>query len=220
MDLTSLMKGQLNDQLISQLSQQLGGVDKKQTATATASILTTLMGAMAKNARSPEGASALNHALEQDHDGGILDNLTSVLTGKAEMVNPRSVNGSGILKHVLGERQSGAVDMISRMSGLDQGKTGSLMTMLAPMVMGMLGKAKQEQNLDAGGVAGMLDGFLNNTRQQKGSMGMITGFLDADGDGSIIDDLAAKFLDKNGDGSIMDDLAGKFLGGLFGRKRK
>ncbi len=218
MDLGNLLQGHLSDDLIGQLSQQLGGADKRQTATATASILTTLMGAMAKNAQTPEGANALDHALQQDHDGGILDNLMGALTGQRQ-VNPRTVNGDGILKHVLGSRQNGAIDMISRVSGLDQSKTGSLMTMLAPMVMGMLGKAKQQQGLDAGGLSSLLNGFLNNHRNQGGAAGMITGFLDADGDGSFIDDLAAKFLDKDGDGSIMDDLAGKFMGGLFGRMK-
>lgn len=204
MDLMDLMQSQLSEGLIDQLSGQLGGASKEQTATAATSILSTLMGAMAKNASTPEGAAALNNALERDHDGSILDDVMGMVTGQGGSGNDRMLNGSGILNHVLGNRQSGAIDVISKMSGLDKGNTGNLMTMLAPVVMGMLGKAKQTNGLDAGGIASMLNGF---TQKQGGSpaMSVITSFLDADGDGSIVDDVAAK--------------VGKgLLGRLFGRK--
>lgn len=205
MDLTSLIQSQVSEGLIDQLSNQLGGVDRQQTSAATTGILTTLLGAMARNASTPDGASALNKALEKDHDGSILEDVMGMVTGQKSPSNERAVNGSGILNHVLGNRQGTAVDMISKMSGLDSSKTGSLMTMLAPMVMGMLGKAKREQNLDQGGISDLLTGFTKQEQDRNPAMSLITGFLDADGDGSIIDDVAG--------------MLGKgLLGGLFKRK--
>lgn len=205
MDLTSLIQSQLSEGLIDQLSNQLGGVDKEKTTAATSSILTTLLGAMARNASTPDGATALNNALENDHDGSILDDVMGMVTGQRSIDNERAVNGSGILNHVLGNRQGGAIDMISKMSGLDASKTGSLMTTLAPIVMGMLGKAKREQGLDQGGLTDLLTGFTKKEQGSNPAMSLITGFLDADGDGSIIDDVAG--------------MLGKgLLGGLFKRK--
>lgn len=205
MDLTSLIQSQLSEGLIDQLSNQLGGVDKEKTTAATSSILTTLLGAMARNASTPDGAAALNNALENDHDGSILDDVMGMVTGQRSIDNERAVNGSGILNHVLGNRQGGAIDMISKMSGLDASKTGSLMTTLAPIVMGMLGKAKREQGLDQGGLTDLLTGFTKKEQGNNPAMSLITGFLDADGDGSIIDDVAG--------------MLGKgLLGGLFKRK--
>lgn len=193
-NLMELLQSQLTDDVIGQLSQQLGGVDNAQTKAATSGILTTLMGALAKNASSIEGATNLNNALEQDHDGSILDDLMGAIQGKPEVVqrNPRALNGTGILKHILGERQSGAVDMISKMSGLDQSKTGSLMGMLAPLVLGTLGKQKKKNGLDLAGIIAMLSGSMAQTKVQNNDnplMGMIGKFLDADGDGSIMDDI-------------------------------
>ena len=199
--LTNILQGQLSDQMIGQLSQQLGGVDKEKTATAASGIVTTLMGALARNASDPEGAQSLNQALEQDHDGSILDDVVGMVTGSTQPQNSRMVNGGGILKHVLGSKQSGAVDMISKMSGLDQNKTGSLMSMLAPLVMGALGKTKKEQGLDIGGLTQILTGAVS---QQKGDNPTM--------------DLALRFLDSDGDGSVMDDVANigmKMLGGFF-----
>ncbi len=199
--LTNILQGQLSDQMIGQLSQQLGGVDKEKTATAASGIVTTLMGALARNASDPKGAQSLDQALEQDHDGSILDDVVGMVTGSTQPQNSRMVNGAGILKHVLGGKQSGAVDMISKMSGLDQNKTGSLMSMLAPLVMGALGKTKKEQGLDIGGLTQILTGAVS---QQKGDNPTM--------------DLALRFLDSDGDGSIMDDVANigmKMLGGFF-----
>jgi len=199
--LTNILQGQLSNQMIGQLSQQLGGVDKDQTATAASGIVTTLMGALARNASTPEGAQSLNQALEQDHDGSILDDVVGMVTGSTQPQNSRMVNGAGILKHVLGGKQSGAVDMISKMSGLDQNKTGSLMSMLAPLVMGALGKTKREQGLDTGGLAEILSGAVSQQKGDNPTMDLALRFLDSDGDGSVIDDVA--------------NIGMKMLGGFF-----
>ena len=41
--------------------------------------------------------------------------------------------------------------------GLDAAKSGQLLSMLAPILMGALGQAKRTNGLDAGGLASMLD---------------------------------------------------------------
>ena len=203
-DLMDLLKSQLTDSVVDQLSQQLGGVDKQQTATAASSIMSTIMAGLAKNASSKDGAASLANALEKDHDGGILDNFTDILGGRAVPTNSRAMNGSGILKHVLGEKQSGAIEMISKMSGLGGDKTGSLMSMIAPMVLGTLGKAKKQQNMGIDDLAGFLNGSVQKQKQQAPEMGII-----------------GKLLDQDGDGSFMDDVAGmgmKVLGNLFKKR--
>ena len=200
-----LLQGQLSEGMLDQLSQQIGGADKQQTAAAASGIISTLMGGLAKNASTDEGANALNNALERDHDGSIMDDIMGMLSGNSQPQNQKMLNGAGIIKHVLGNKTNGAIDMISKMSGLNSNSTGSLMSLLAPVVMGTLGKAKKEQGLDVTGIASLLSGTVSNQKnQQNPTMGLVTSFLDQDGDGSIIDDVAG--------------IGMKFLGGLFGRK--
>lgn len=192
-NLMDLLQGQLSEGLIDQLSQQLGGADKQKTEVAAQSAISTLMAALNKNAQSPDGASSLASALERDHDGGILDNLGALLGQAAapqEPSMPAALNGAGILKHVLGGKQSNAIDMIAKMSGLGGSQTGNLMTMLAPMVMGMLGRQKKQQGLDAGGIAQFLMKSVGSASAKQQEMGLIGKFLDQDGDGSVMDDLA------------------------------
>ena len=205
-NLLDLLQGQLSDNLVGQLSNQLGGADRQQTATAAQGVMSTLVSALAKNAMDPQKAPGLANALDTDHDGGILENLSGLLGGNVPPQQARAANGAGIIKHLLGPQQSGAVDMISKMSGLDSGKTGNLMTMLAPVVMGMLGQQKKQQGLDIGGIAGLLSNTVNTQRTS----------------GNPLMDMATRFLDKDGDGSALDDVAGMvgkgLLGKLFGGK--
>lgn len=190
-NLLEMLQGQLSEGMIDQLSQQLGGASKEQTATAASGVMSTLVSALAKNASSEQGANALAGALDNDHDGSILNDVMGLLGGGASQTQSRATNGAGILKHILGEKQGGAVSMISKMSGLDSGNTGNLMTMLAPMVMGMLGQQKKQQGLDVGGIASLLTGTVTQQKQNDNPlMNMATQFLDQDGDGSIVDDVA------------------------------
>ena len=205
-NLTDLLQGQLSDDMIDQLSKQLGGVNREQTALAANGVLSTLVNQIARNASTPEGASSLANALDRDHDGSVLDDLMGMIGGGAtRQEQPKALNGEGIINHVLGNRQGNVIDMISKMSGLDKGNTGNLMTMLAPVVMGMLGKQKRQQGLDTGGLTSLLTGELQQHRQSKNpAMNMITQFLDKDGDGDITNEVASMGM--------------KFLGNLFKRK--
>lgn len=198
MDLIDLLQSQLSGNVLDQLSNQIGG-QKEETEVATSGIISMLTAALAKNAASPDGASALANALDTDHDGSILDNIGDLLGGN--MNNNRAANGAGILKHVLGGNQGNAIDAISKMSGLSGDKTGNLMTMLAPIVLGMLGKQKRQNNMDQSGLSDMLSRSVKSATNQRQEMGLL-----------------GKLLDRDGDGSVMDDIAGmgmKTLGNLF-----
>lgn len=202
-DLMDLLKGQFSEQMLDQLTQQIGGENREQTAAAATGILSTLMGGLAKNASTTEGATALSNALDRDHDGSVLDDVMGMLSGNVQTQTEKTMNGNGIIKHILGPKQGGAIDMISKMSGLDNGKTGNLMMTLAPLLMGALGKTKKQQGLDVAGLASLLSGTVTRERNRNPTMGLVTQFLDSDGDGSIVDDVAS--------------IGMKLLGGFFKR---
>lgn len=197
-----LLQGQLSDGLLDQLGNSIGA-DRNQTKAATDSILSTILSGLAKNASSNDGAGALANALDRDHDGSILDDVMGYIGGAKQPQNTKMMNGAGILKHILGGKQNGAIDMVSKISGLEGNKAGNLMTMLAPMILGALGKQKRQANLDQGGLADFLQSSVKSATNQRQEMGIIGKFLDQDGDGSIMDDLAGmgmkafgKFLKK------------------------
>ena len=203
MDLMQLVQSQLSEGLIDQLSNQIGGAPRQQTEVATNGIVSALVNAMAKQAQQG-GAQNITNALQRDHDGSLFENIGGFLQGNIQPEQRRAANGMGILNHLLGNKQGGMANMISKMSGLDQNSAGSLMTMLAPIVMGALGKQRRQNNLDANGIMDLLQNNAQQQRQQataNPAMGLISQFLDQDGDGDIKDDLAGMGM--------------KFLGNMF-----
>ncbi len=185
-----LLQQQLGGSNLQQLGRSIGA-DEKTTGAAVGAALPLLMGALSRNASKPEGAQALSAALNKDHDGSILDNLSGFL-GQSDQ-GP----GAGILKHVLGGQQSRVESSLSKATGMGGDSAGKLLQALAPMVMGALGRQQREQGFDAN----MLAGFLGEQRQQiekqSPQMSMLTGFLDQDGDGDLdLSDVAKGFMGK------------------------
>ena len=106
-------------------------------------------------------------------------------------------DGAGILKHILGSKQEGVEQVLSQKSGIDASAVGSILKVAAPILMGILGKQKKEQNLSSSNdLSGLLGGLLegNSDSNDQSFLGKI---LDADGDESIIDDVAGMILGGN-----------------------
>ncbi|MFW6040185.1 MAG: DUF937 domain-containing protein [Gemmatimonadota bacterium] len=67
-----------------------------QTERGVAAAIPVLLGGLARNANaSPDGAESLNHALERDHDGSVLDNLGDLLGAAESAFGAGDSGGSG-----------------------------------------------------------------------------------------------------------------------------
>ncbi|WP_340198705.1 DUF937 domain-containing protein [Ascidiimonas sp. W6] len=207
--LLDLLNSDMGKQIINGVSNQTGAPENK-TADVLSMALPLLMGAMKKNVQSPEGASGLLSALSSKHDGGILDNLGGLFNGGVD----ESVmqDGSGILSHLLGDKQSNVENTLSAKSGLDAGSISQILKVAAPIIMGFMGKQQRQSNVnDSSGLNTLLGSMLGGQPQQNQSL--ITSLLDADGDGSILDDVAGMVLGSNKKKGGL----GGMLGGLFGK---
>lgn len=201
-----ILQGQLSDEVLGHLSDQIGA-DKQQTATAANGIFATLLGGLANNASSEGGLSALGSALDRDHDGSILDDVMGMVGGMMQGNGgnaDNALNGSGILGHILGDRQEVAAQQVSQSSGLDMSQVMKLMPILAPIVMGVLGRAKNQGGLDLGNLAGVLMGSAQNA--QAGGFGDLIGNVL----GGVLGGGQAQ---PSGGGGLL----GNILGGIFGK---
>jgi hypothetical protein len=182
MSMLDMLQQRLGGNAVNQISQQLG-TDPATTQSAIAAALPMLVGALARNAQDPGKAGALANALGR-HDGSVLDDVAGYL-GRGD-----TSDGAGILGHVLGARKETVQTGLGQAAGIDPSKAGLLLSMLAPLVMGALGKAQREKGLDTGGLAGMLGGEQQRAADAApGVMGMLSSFLDRDHDGSVMDDI-------------------------------
>ncbi len=206
-----LLGSDLGKTIISGVAGQTGQ-DTNKTSGLLTMALPVLMQAMKQNASTPKGAEGLLSALNNKHDGSILDNLGGLFKGGVD--NNVMQDGEKILGHVLGGRQQNVQNALSQKSGIDAGSVANILKVAAPILMGVLGKQSRQTKVSSpDGIGGLLGGMLKgNSPQQEQSF--LESILDADGDGSIIDDVAGMVLG----GSKKKSGLGGLLGGLFGKK--
>ena len=155
MNLQGLLSEAMSSLTIGQISQDLGA-DENTTAKAVRVALPILIGAMAENCATPDGASSLVGALDRDHNGSLLDDIGGFLS------DFNSSDGLGILGHIFGQRLGIVQHGISQASRLDARRAEQLLATLAPLVMGAVGRVYRQDGLDANSLAG----YLNRTSQQ------------------------------------------------------
>ena len=193
MNLEALL-GLLQGQDLGQLAEQVGG-NEGQVKNGVMAALPAMLTALSKNTGTEKGAQELNNVLEKKHDGSILDNLSGYLS------NPDLKDGAGILNHLFGNQTSNVANAVSQSSGLDTNGSMKMLQMLAPILMGMLGQQKKQNNLDAKGLGNLTSMLASNFGSEAGASGIM--------------EAVTNLLDANKDGNVMDDIMG-MVGKLFG----
>ncbi|WP_299228038.1 DUF937 domain-containing protein [uncultured Psychroserpens sp.] len=206
-----LLNSDLGKTIISGVSGQTNQPQNK-TQDVLTMALPVLMAAMKRNAATPQGAEGLMGALNNKHDGSILDNLGGLFSGGVD--DNVMTDGSKILGHVLGNKQQRVEQTLGAKAGMDANSVAQILKVAAPILMGVLGKQTRQNNVNnPSGLEGLLGGLLGGNSQPQ-EQSFLESILDADGDGSVIDDVAGMVLGGNKKKSGL----GGLLGGLFGGK--
>lgn len=167
-----------------ELSQQLGTEEGK-TKSALEVAIPLLIGALGKNAEESEGAEKLDSALRRDHSGAMLEDVKGYVRKGGDRQE-----GEAILKHVLGSKKGKAEKGIAQTTGMEESQAGALLEILAPIVLGALGKEQQDKGLDAGSLSGVLQKERQQTNDSQSPIAaLITDIIDSNDDGNILDDI-------------------------------
>lgn len=175
-NLLDMLKDQIGDAVISKAGSFLGA-DNSGVKSAMGAALPSILGSMIASGSTTQGSKGLIDMITKGgHDGSVFDNLGSVLGG-GDSTSGFLNSGSGILKSLMGNKLGSVVDIISSVSGLNKGSSSSIMSMAAPLVMGMVGKYVKNKALDAIG----LSKFLGSQSKHVASalpagMGSLLGF--------------------------------------------
>ena len=191
------LRAQLSGDTLNDIGRRIGA-DPAQTKTAIDAALPMLLAALGKEAADPERATGLKQAIREDHDGSIIDNLGAYLSGQ---MSGRATNGEGIVDHVLGDRREPAVQALSGKSGLDLGAIASLLPLLAPIVMGMLGKKERSGGLSLDSITDTLGSDTRRATDEQPDLGDLLGSVLGGGSGQ-------------GQGGGIGDV----LGSIFGKR--
>ena len=130
----------------------LGAAQTRRTiGAAIPAVLAGILGATA----TPAGSNAFASAL-RTQDSNLLSNLSLRVAGgnRQSLIN----SGIDILTCLLGEgKLSGLIDGLSSFGRIDQGAGKSLLGLVAPVVIGVLGEQQRARNLDTDGLIEMLE---------------------------------------------------------------
>lgn len=234
-ELLQVVMGALEPQRVDAMAQRIGA-SPQQTQRAIQAALPLLIGQMARNSAEPQGARALQGALQRDHAGVDLGGLLgSVLGGMSGDSRGAGTGGGGgllgsVLGAVLGGGGGGAPAAPRGVDPLGDGAAilGHIFGQRQPRVtqgvaqVGGLNGAQSSQLLAM--LAPIVMAVLARMMQNRGG--------DADALGGLLGGearqvrqqdggLLGAVLDRDGDGDVdLSDLMqnGQLLGGLFGRR--
>ena len=159
MNIVDLISSQLSGDVLGKLG-GLIGANESQTRTATNAAVPALLNVFAKLASSNSGADQLAKAMG-GLDLGMLGNLAGALGG-SQAQGIGSLGGS-LLGSLLGggSNVTALVDVIAKFAGMQPGIMKTLVTYLAPVVLGMIAKQFQGRP-DAAGVSRLFSEQASN----------------------------------------------------------
>ena len=213
MNLIELITGNAGNQVASQAENKFG-ISKNQIIALLAVAAPLVISYLRKKSQEdPNEAEALNNALDKDHDGSILDNPAQV--------ESRLQEGGSILDHIFGGQKAQVENQLSQNTGISMDKIGPVLAMLAPLIMGYIGKEKQSSGVNSGGglgdlLGGILGGAQNQAQAEPSNplndiLGSVLGGGSPQSSGNPLNDILGNVL---GGGQQQQQQGG--LGGLLG----
>jgi sporulation protein YlmC with PRC-barrel domain len=143
----------LTPELIGKLA-SVSGLDRSTTQSAVGAFVPAILNGLTDLAAKPGGARQLADAIAEQ-PAGVLSNLAQTLGGSTMSAE----KGGGILSSLLGAGVLNTlVSTLSRFVGVGEGSTRTLMGLLAPVILGVLGREQRAAGLETGGLARMLMG--------------------------------------------------------------
>jgi hypothetical protein len=218
MNLIDLLTGSTGNQVAEQAENKFG-ISKNQIIALLAVATPLVISYLRNKSQDAKEAEALNNALDKDHDGSILDDTSQL--------DNRQDEGGSILSHVFGNQKNTVENQLSQNTGISIDKIGPILAMLAPVIMGYIGKEKQQNNVGAGGIGDLLGGILggaqNQAQQQQSSplndiLGSVLGGGQSQSSGNPLNDILGSVLGGGQQQKQQQGGLGDLLGGLFGGK--
>ncbi|MBQ6430593.1 MAG: DUF937 domain-containing protein [Oscillospiraceae bacterium] len=134
-------------------------VSKSDVANVLSAGVPILLTGMQRNAGTQSGEASLRGALK-DHAAADVSDPGAFLK------NADLKDGKKILGHVLGSDQKAIVKRVSDASGVTKAKTTSILALIAPLLLSLLG-GQQSQQGSGFSLLGMLGGLLGGGQQEQ-----------------------------------------------------
>jgi hypothetical protein len=151
-NLVSYVMQFLTPDMVGRIASALG-INRSDAQSGVTAAVPALLAAFCGLADKPGGAQSLVNTIKQQ--SGVVDNFASMIGGsnQASFIE----RGSSLLTSLLGSHDSASLaSTVGRFAGLGQTRATSLLGMLAPLVMGLIGKQIGTRGIDVGSLTSML----------------------------------------------------------------
>ena len=156
-NVVDLVKNYVSQDLISKAGSFLGESEGGISKAVSGLIPSILGGVISKGTQSEADAQQILTSAQDAGNSGLLGNLGS-LFGNADLLS----KGTGWFNSLFGGQSNTIVDLISNFAGIKSSSSNSLVSMLTPLVLGLLGKKAQDDNLNASGFSSFLASQKSN----------------------------------------------------------
>jgi OOP family OmpA-OmpF porin len=151
-----MVRDAVTPELVSRMS-GIVGESPAATQKAFGAAVPAILAGTAERAATPDGAEwLLGMITGGDYSGSTLDGPGSLLGGRG--ASDLMQGGSRILSGLFGGRADRLAGALASFAGLRRGSASSLLSLAAPVVMGVLGKQVASRGLDSTGLASLLGG--------------------------------------------------------------
>ncbi len=180
MELNALMNAMLSGENIESIS-RLAGVSEEETKRVLASTLPQMLAGAQGQATDETTAEGFSRALT-DHAQDDTTDMRGFLTGVDQ------IDGGKILAHLLGGGQTALMETTAASSGLKPAQVVKILSIVAPLLMSLLGQQAQQEGNSAAGVGSLMTALLGKTdtasliqlllfgkKKKKGLLGLLFG---------------------------------------------
>lgn len=197
MNISDLISGGIGSKVANNISSKTG-IDSNKTKWIIAAAVPLMIAALKYNAsKKEEKAKSIDHAVQTKHTGEVLDQLDTQLPAEDDEDNGK------IVQNIFGKNKDSVENDLSEKSGLDKGKIAGILAMLAPIVMGYIGK--QKNGSGGTGIGDIIGNILNGGKSGSSDNNSSFGGL-----GDLVGDFFNKDKDASSKGSILDKITGMF----------
>ena len=164
-NLLEIINENITGDVVSRLAEFLGESPKSTSLALNSSIPIILAGLVNKGIELPGATTIFSQLNQGSHDGGILKNLNTAFSG-GEGASKLLATGAKLLKSVFHNKTDGVAKLIANESGISKKSSNSLLSLLMPIIFGVLGKTVKAEGIT--GVVGLATflgkqrGFLKN----------------------------------------------------------
>ena len=151
----------LTPDVVSRVSSLIGETPAK-TQQALGVAIPSLAGVMCNEASTPGGASRVHSLITNTQlPGDLLSNVDSLFEGGAA-TDGLARTGSGLVSSILGDRAGAVANLMASATGIQYSSASKLLNLVAPLLVGVIGRHLTSAGIGASGIASLLSGHRDS----------------------------------------------------------